>query len=400
MFCFCASPVVFSQNSSAPRTLLYFIDVSRQPTEQFIRDVIEQRLREEAEKLGFLVEDESIFVYQNVPDSAVNENGEVNSSSLRPRDFYSQIPNDDIDIMIATFFSLQGNALLIQFSLVDPVTDVGVGGLFTRGRAGLTLFSTVNDAVTELSSVLADYVDTRYVYVEQEGKVEEIFVESRQEQVAVFFAGREVGQISEGGLLIPYVPFQVGSNIRVEARKSGYHNWNSVVAMDSKNITMKVPALHKKHRFALQSYWTLGLTRGVGVAANFFLKPDRSYIQVYHHFHDANYTKSRYTVYNYDYGITYGHYLLVPPGGVFRFAIAFGAGVVRTTMNNTNVEDFEDFYLNLINPMFELNLGHFSFFTRAEFKYTLGIGKNLLGLTWIQTVENFPNISIGIQYKW
>ena len=75
-------------------------------------------------------------------------------------------------------------------------------------------------------SYLEDYLRDRYAYDTWSGNVEQILITGKQEAVQVFFAGRKMGDIAEGDLLVPYTPFQVGTSVTVELRKEGYHRGN------------------------------------------------------------------------------------------------------------------------------------------------------------------------------
>ena len=394
---------VTAEKAPDPRALLYFIDLSAKAVDDVVRDVLVNRLTQEMRDLEFPTTDKPLFVHRPVPTAIVDpETGEVNSGAIRPKDFFADLPYPDVTIIIAVFYQLEGSSLLIQFSLYDPTTGTGVGGLFVRARAGLTLFNSVNDAVTELRPVLQDYMQNPYEYIQPQGRVEQIHATSNQEQIQVFFAGKEVGVTAQGELLVPYSPFRIGTNVRMELRKPGYHSQISVVPMDKAQVDLQLPELWKQNRMALQAYWTLGMSRGAGLAFDIYIEPDQSYFQVYTHLHDNAYHALEHVSpsFNYDFGLLYGSYIIFPPESFIRLSIGFGVGVYRTTFDNPNLGDFTDYYLNLGAPTVELNLKPIQFFARVDLKYALGIGTNLLGRVWIQTVPNLPNISMGVQLKW
>lgn len=386
-----------------PRALLYFIDLSAQEIDSVVRDVLVNRLTQEMRDLEFPTTDEPLFVHRPVPTEIVDPNtGETNSGTIRPKDFFADLPYPDVTIIVAVFYRLEGSSLLIQFALYDPITGTGVGGLFVRARAGLTLFNSVNDAINELRPVLEDYMQHPYEYVQPQGRVERIHVTSNQEQIQVFFAGKEVGSTAQGELLVPYSPFRIGTSVRMELRKPGYHSQISVVQLDDAEVDLQLPELWQKSRMALQAYWTLGMARGAGLALDIYTEPDQSFFRIYTHLHDNTYHELEKVSpsFNYDFGLLYGSYIIFPPESFVRLSVGFGVGVYRTTFDNPNLGDFADVYLNLGAPTLELNLKPIQFFARVDLKYALGIGDNLLGRVWIQTVRDLPNISMGVQLKW
>ncbi len=58
---------------------------------------------------------------------------------------------------------------------------------------------------------------------------------------------------------------------------------------------------------------------------------------------------------------------------------------------------FVDLYLNASNVWIEWNTREWILFLQAEARYTLGIGKNLLGAVWM---GDGPLATLGVVRKW
>ncbi|HKJ85055.1 MAG TPA: hypothetical protein VKA06_03210, partial [Spirochaetia bacterium] len=61
---------------------------------------------------------------------------------------------DDVDVLVAAFYRLEGEAIIVQFVLIDPVVDIVVGGVLSRRRAGLTISASVDEAIDDLRPAL------------------------------------------------------------------------------------------------------------------------------------------------------------------------------------------------------------------------------------------------------
>ncbi|MGI9256784.1 MAG: hypothetical protein ACR2PY_07615 [Salinispira sp.] len=384
--------------------LLYFVDLSDEPAGDDVTLPLVNRVVEEVTILGLpLVSDPLITYQRNTVDS-----GEGNA--IRLNDFFTEIDAEGAGFIIAIFYSVDGSNIFIQYNLYDALTDTGIRGAFTRARTGATFFTTINDAVLVLGESVREYLSNRYEYSPFLSRVNEISITGEQEGVQVFFAGQDVGTISEGDILVPYTPFRVNDTVVMELRKEGYHSRSFDVIMDEKNVHIDLEKLWSQKRFALQSYWTLGLAQGIGFGLKMYLVPDETFAYLGMHLHDAAYSSaykpsgSGYTSSNVntDFSFYIGQYVFFPPESLLRLSIGVGLGVVKTSLseNLSSIKDFNDVYVSLGNPTLELNLDLFQIFARGELKYALGIGNQLLGRNWIFTPIGIPPISFGVQVQW
>ena len=389
---------VISAQEASPSTLLYFVDLSNEPADELVTNAIVNRVVEEVTILDLSLNDEPITSYRG------GSSEEVGITDIRLKTFFEDIPTEESNLVIATFYAVQGTNIFIQYNLYDPDTQIGIGGLFTRARVGLTLFSTINDAVLELGTYLEEYLENRYEYAERVGSVEQITINGRQEEIQVFFASRDVGTITSGNLVVPYTPFPIGSTTTMELRKKGYHGEVFNIALDDSEVTLELPELWPERRIALLSFWTLGLSQGAGVGAKIYLDPDNTFMYFGFHLHSATYALQNPVSINtnYDFSFLLGQYLLFPPQAFIRLSVGIGIGVIKTTVGRdlTTIKDYDDVYINLGSPTLELNFGPLQIFFRGELKYMLGVGNQLLGRNWLLTAIGIPPISLGVQVQW
>lgn len=382
---------------SLPNTGMYFFDLSDAPIAEAISTSIISRVSEEIDILGFPLVNEAALIYKGGTD------GEISVDDFRLSSFFSDIEFGDAEIIIATFFAVRGSNIFIQYNIYDVRTGIDIGGLVSRARTGPTLFTSTNDAVLALSEYLQDFIKNPYEYKSLAGKVEEIFLTGRQEGVDVFFADQGVGTIAAGELLVPFAPFQIGELVAMKLQKDGYHEESFPVVLDGPQVNIELDELSPAKRFALQSFYTLGLIRGAGVGLKVYLVPDNTFTYLGFHIHDALYNStvnSDAFSTNYDFSFLIGQYLFFPPQSLIRMSIGIGIGVVKTSVSPASVSDYNDIYINLGNPTIELNFGPLQIFMRGELKYALGLDNNLLGRNWIFTALGIPPVSFGVQVQW
>lgn len=177
---------------SLPNTGMYFFDLSDTPIAEAVSTAIITRVSEEIDILGFPLVNEPTLIYKG------GTGGEISVDDFRLRSFFSDIDFGDAEIIIATFYAVQGSNIFIQYNIYDVSTGIDIGGFVSRARTGPTLFTSTNDAVLALSEYLQDFIENPYEYTEAIGKVEEIFLTGQQEGVDVFLPIRESVLLLQG----------------------------------------------------------------------------------------------------------------------------------------------------------------------------------------------------------
>ena len=322
--------------------------------------------------------------------------------------------SDDTELVVAAFYRIEEDAIVIQFALLDPLVGVVLGGVLTRVRTGLTISTSIDEAIDELEPVLDRYEDDSYRLDPPAGKVERVVVAGPQEGVRVKFANIEVGSVRSGQLIVPYSPFPVGTAVPVTLSKPGYHEVEIEVLLESVRNTAEVPALYPASRFGMGFEYTIGYGIGFGAGLRFYVVADQTFIGLDHYqsMERSLLTTSR-TTRHYDFGLNVGQYLVLPHDSIVRLGVAGGAGFVVTDLDSAVVTAPESYlsddalYTDIYvsgEPFVEVNLGAFKINARIKLHYALGIGNNLLGNRWIALPSvaglSIPSVSVGVLRTW
>ena len=319
-----------------------------------------------------------------------------------------EVAAEDADLVVGVFYLSSDDQLFVQFVLYDPVVDTVLGGVLTRSREGLTVFDSVATAVEDFRPVIERYLAGEYFAEERTGLVESITVEGGTEGAQVFFVDRLVGTIGGGGLFVPFTQFEIGTNLRIQQVKEGYHDVAEVVPLEASEVDLTLPPLRRETRFDLGLHWSWGLAQGLGLAGRYHMVPDTTFLALEHYrtFQPAPSANAR-DVQFYDSNISIGRYFFFPYRSLFRLSLSLGLGVIVSDVDDLPGREYVDWYILVGAPTAELNLDRISLFLRPELKYALGLGYNVLGRVWIRSAYEteggsfaFPPITLGARYKW
>lgn len=341
------------------------------------------------------------FNLHEISAPILTEGTETDETDIRVQPLLAQRVPAATDLVVAAIFRIKTTAVDIQFILLDPKQKTVLGGVLSRARTGLTVFTSVDAAVNDLDPVLTRYLANRYEYRPPKGVVESITLKSGLEGEEVFFAGRDVGKVQGGVLTVPYTPFPVGSKVRVEVRKPGYHPEEAVIDLPSAQVSTSVPALRRANHFSAGANWVFGQAIGYGIAARIYGIPDWTFLELTAYrdltpkprsnFHDQR---------HYDFGASIGQYLLLSYRSTVRVSVRLGAGIIYTSLADSSTPDFTELYLNLLSPTVEVQLFGWQLYLQPQLKFTVGAGDNLLGRSWVTTSLGLPPISVGVLRSW
>lgn len=306
----------------------------------------------------------------------------------------------EADVIAAAFYLLEESQLFVQFSLYDPASDVVLGGVLTRSRRGLTLFTSVDEAVDAFIPVVERYVEGDYLFEPPPGLVERVTIFGPQERSRVRLIDQQVGSVLGGQLLVPYTQFEVGTVAPVLVEKAGYHSFEDTVELTETRVELELPRLVPETRFDAYVYASYGFLPGFGLGGRMHITPDTFFVGLGHYRAFEPVADGQPAVRNFDTNIFAGRYILFPPGSLIRLSLSAGLGLIVTDVAGLNERDYTDFYLLLGDPSLEIHLGRLSFFLQPEVHYALGIAYNLLGRIWIRGPANIPPISLGARYSW
>jgi hypothetical protein len=221
---------------------------------------------------------------------------------------------------------------------------------------------------------------------------------SPDEGMEVFLAGdTDIGAITDGRVSWPVSGLSPGTRIVVEKRKPGFHTDRQTVALvTGKDIPLT--RLSPQHRSGLELSETIGQLLGAGATARAYAAPDWFYIFAgsYVWVQPPAIFASRVAFHN-DYQAGLGGYLLFPPRSWFRLGIECGPGAVFTLLSTPGFPLYSDFYISAARIILELDFTRVAFFLRQDFRYSLGLGTNLLGRGWV--MNSGPMVTVGVLFR-
>jgi hypothetical protein len=288
--------------------------------------------------------------------------------------------------------------------------DIVVGGVLSRQRAGLTISTSVDEAIGDLRPALDRWESDRDVLRRgpPPDKVERIFVTGPQEDVRVRFAELEIGEVRGGRIFVPYSPFPVGTTVPMILSKTGYHTRVQQVVLDEPEVETRLPSLYPASRLGLMALWTTSYVRGAGVGIRLYAEPDVFYVLA-EHYRFMNPSAGGRATWVTDNRLGLGLYV-GPPAALVRGFAELGGGVILTDLEPraTGLVD-DELYRDVfagVSVGAELNLGRWKPFIRADVDYALGFTQNnLLGNRWLSPPVTslpvpVPMISLGVQHTW
>ena len=378
-------------------------DIGEGEVQETLAALLARRLRSELERRGYEL---------SPPGPESSGRGEANDPRVTMT-VLAGVP-DDVDLLVAAFYRLEGEAIVVQFVLIDPVVDIVVGGVLSRRRAGLTISTSVDEAIGDLRPALDRWESDRDLLRRgaPPDKVERIFVSGRQEDVRVRFAELEVGEVRGGRIFVPYSPFPVGTTVPMILSKPGYHERTQDVFLDGPRVEAELPMLYPAATIGLSALWTSSHVRGAGVGLRYYPAADLFYVLGEHYRFVgpplAPGAVGR-AVRTADSRLAAGLYFAAPEAFVRPFG-ELGGGVIVTDLEASGglLDDdalYRDVYVG-VSIGAEINLGRWKPFARADIDYALGLtGNNLLGNRWYSPpltalLIPVPMTTIGVQHTW
>jgi hypothetical protein len=305
------------------------------------------------------------------------------------------------DMAVVSFFSVEDNLMALYIKCYDVEQKVLITGLFKSVRVNLSIYNALAEVVAELVPKIRLLGPPP---VSESPVVEEIALLSKDEGMDIYLGDEGfVGKITDGKLLLPPIPFAIGTKISIEKKKEGYHPGEESVKLKKPEMVVSLDPLRKQTRTATELNWTLGQLLGFGLAQRFYLKPDLTYLSAEHYFYVQHNFSGGKPVFHHDIRALFGGYLFSGPHQLVRINISAGMGMIVTYFSIGDQPMYADFYWDIVNTSFELNFQKYILYLRSEVKYALGLGPmNLLGRNWISLFgDDIPVvITLGLARKW
>jgi len=328
------------------------------------------------------------------------------------------------DLVISGFVRVDRGKLLFSLKSYDTATGRLTGAVVKSGRAGLHVYTLINEAAAELIPALKKEITPlpqEVVTLQEERMVKDITYEeefsemgrlilvtllarAEDEGAEILLAGdRLAGRITNGKLSFSS---KADTKLVIVNRKKGYHSDRQVFKLGDRDTRIKLRPLIPIATRGLELEYTSMQMLGLGAAYRYYIKPDQfllraaDYLYLQYPFLNPN---ARPVVHN-DFMLQVGHYVFFPPSSRFRVMVNTGLGAIITLFTDfslySNMDNpiFTDFYWNVFGLWLEANFSHWSYFYRMDMRYALGWGNNLIGAGGFS--EGGPVLTIGAVKKW
>ncbi len=372
------------------------VDLSSSEDNRKYQGIITNLLTVELKNAGFII------VPRESLKEAQNKKGFSNKDLILGPNAVSLAKELEADLAVTGFYRVEDKLLLLEIKCYDVAGERLITGILKTGRLNLSICNLITSTVSEMIPEIQFMGQDLKEKVQAEPLVQELTLLSTDEDMAVYLAGdRFIGLISQGVLILPPLPVKIGSELDVEKRKEGYHTGREVLHLEQERQEIKLKPLSKKTRLATEVSWTSGQFMGLGFGQRCYLNPDYFFISAEHYFYiQHNLREGSRPVFHHDFKFLAAHYLFLSPESRFRFGVSSGLGLILTYYSSKEMPLNTDFYFNVVNIWFEWGIGKWIIFIREEGKYSLGIGKNLLGRNWLMVGDRFPPVTIGLVRKW
>jgi len=308
------------------------------------------------------------------------------------------------DSAVVSSYGIEGGKrLYVQIIVYDVRTGKIVASLMNSGYASLAGFDFLAEVVEAVSPSIQEYlkVFNRTEPTTYEA-VEGIVFRSKDEGMQVRYeSGQDIGSVSDGILKAPYVPFVVGTTIKVSMEKADHYPDSRNYILTEGMNEFELPPLEKKFRNELSLYWCYGQSVGAGLGYRYYPIPDYIFLSADNYFY-IQYDFMDYSepVYHDDASFSVGAYLFSSHLTPIRFGASVGCGVIVTSFTQSNMPTYTDYYLNFATLFLDLNLRPWTLYAQGALKYSLGIGNNILGQQYLILPKFGPFVSVGVRKKW
>jgi hypothetical protein len=300
-------------------------------------------------------------------------------------------------VALVSYYRVENRNVVLEIKCYDVQARAFAAGVLRTGRLSLSMYNLIARAVQDLLPQIR-LIGQPF---ELPAQAERITLLSPNEGAQILLAGTQpVGAIEGGSLVLPPIPFPLGSAITVEKRLAGYHPSRESLLIREPVQAFRLRPLRRQARWATELNWTYGQVLGFGLAQRYYLKPDITFVSAEHYFYLQHNFQGGLPVFHHDLRALFGAYLFTGPDSVLRLALSTGAGLIVSYFSIPGQGIFTDFYLNLINISLELNFPRFLVYVRPEGRFALGIGPNLLGQGWLSIAGGPSPITLGVAWKW
>ena len=293
-------------------------------------------------------------------------------------------------LAVTGVYSVQNDEVYYSVQCWDVATGKLAAGIQATTPFNLAFFTGLNLALT------SDLLPRLHPEAPKAGGI--VFTSSDEGMEVSLSGDQDIGRITNGRVTLPEDAAAPGTKVVLHKSKPGYHASEQTVTLTTaKEIPLK--PLAPEHHLALELNSTLGQLLGLGAAVRSYRDPDwwfvdfGSYLWVQP---PANFAAR--VVLHTDFFAGTGTYLILPPDAPVRVGLSTGAGFIASFLSTPGFPAYVDVYLDVLNWWVEASFFGATFYVRQEYKYSLGMGNNLLGQGWM--VGQFPPTTAGVLFRW
>ncbi|MGO9412868.1 MAG: hypothetical protein ACLQCB_19235 [Spirochaetia bacterium] len=320
----------------------------------------------------------------------------------------------DARFAVTGYYEIQGDQIYVAIQVWDVPGGRLITGIQQRAHFNLAFYSALHDWIADMLPAITTPGSGQPALAErpqapsqpqQQPLTAPQVPEPAKVSVITFLSGDEgmelslpgdvkIGTVTNGKLTWSQAGLPEGAAFRVLKEKPGYHaEWQTVSAAAEVHLS----SLARMHSNGMEADWTFGQLVGLGGTYRRYVSPDSLFLFAGGYFFtQPPLSSTGYFVYHADASLGFGGYVFFPPSAYVRLGLSTGVGA---DFSLTGVGNYTDVYWNLLNWWLETRAVGPIIFLRQEWKFTTGIGNNLLGMGWMN-IQNIPPFTLGVRFEW
>ena len=304
-------------------------------------------------------------------------------------------------------FEVADKRIAYTLRVYDAQENALVASAGFSAFAGLTALPLIEDSAKAIAAKAAAYRDS--ARKSGGGPVQyRISVSSPDEGASVYIGDpggpdtRAAGTIRDGGLLLPYVPFEKGTRIVIGVVAKDRLPIEVPVVLGDEAPTISVPALRKADRGNLLVGTGSGRLLGLGATYRIFMRPDWNFIFLNERvFAGYDFSRGSIPLVHAETWEGIGCYMLFPPQSPFRLGACIGCGFLFSFSSAASPTSDSSIFMDVaiipIEGFFEYRFktGPTLWFS-VRGSYSIS-SSGLLGVGWIG--NGTPDLSAGLLWR-
>jgi hypothetical protein len=304
-------------------------------------------------------------------------------------------------------FALADKRIAYSMRVVDATEAALAAASSFSAYAGLSSLPLMEDGARSVASKAAAYRSSSSLELGKPVQYR-IAVNSPDEGATVFIGpaeragSRPVGAIEGGTLLLPYLPFAIGSKIVLGLSAPGRKPAEIEVELGKEAPTIELPELRRIETRSLLLGTGPGRLLGMEATYRIFIKPEWSFLFINDRlFAGYDFAKGSTPVLHFEAWEGFGCYLVLPPESRFRFGACVGDGKLFSLVGPWSKGSKPTVFCDLALIPIELFMEYRgergpTYWLSLRGAYSVD-NSGLLGAGWIG--KGGPDMSLGISWR-